>query len=60
MNRYAIGIKIDEALHEVLGEVYEKMGITSGDIAPMDSRMWDQCVYELQDIFMGCISYNKT
>jgi len=51
--------QISEALEETLYNIYTEMGITTGDISPMQSVQWDEITKTAAILFHELIEQNK-
>ena len=51
--------RIDNALEAQLCDVYQELGITRGDITPMQREDWDTIVNNTAALFSELIDQNK-
>lgn len=50
--------RIDTTLNDLLSDIYEEKGITTGDITPGQAMDWDKYVIELSKLFEALIEQN--
>lgn len=53
-----IKTRIDSALENELGNIYNDLKIQTGDISPLDSLEWDRITSEAAALFQRLIDYN--
>lgn len=58
MKKEHIQEKINNALERELSNIYEYLGITSGDISPRDLLEWDRITEEIATLFQALIAWN--
>jgi hypothetical protein len=51
--------RIDEILENGLSEIYEEMGITTGDITPEQMQEWERITAAAADLFAQLIAQNE-
>lgn len=51
--------RVDEILENGLAEIYEEMGITSGDITPEQMQEWERITAAAADLFAQLIEQNE-
>jgi hypothetical protein len=52
--------RINEALEDLLSDLYNERGIESGDISPLMLLEWDDLTEKLDDLFQRLIDLNTT
>jgi hypothetical protein len=52
--------RINEALEDLLNDLYDERGIESGDITPLMLLEWDDLTEQLDDLFERLIDLNTT
>jgi hypothetical protein len=50
--------RISNTLETELSKIYDELGITNGDISPLDSYKWDELTEELATLFQALIAWN--
>lgn len=60
MNNEQLAERIGEALELELAKIYDELGISTGDISPMDFLEWEKRVTEVTETFLKLIAYNTT
>ena len=50
---------ISLSLEETLSEIYTEMGITTGDISPIQAMQWDEITQAAAALFSELIAQNK-
>jgi len=57
-NQQIIQSRIDATLETLLSQIYSEMKITSGDITPEQSLLWDSLTEKLSKLFGDLIAQN--
>ena len=53
-----IQTRIDEALENLLADIYTEQGINSGDITPLQALKWNELTKEAAALFADLIKQN--
>lgn len=53
-----IQTRIDEALENLLADIYTEQGINSGDITPLQALKWNELTKETAALFVDLIKQN--
>ena len=53
-----IQTRIDEALENLLADIYTEQGINSGDITPLQALKWNELTKETATLFADLIKQN--
>ena len=59
MNREELYELVDNAIDNVFGKYQDAEGITSGDIAPLDSIKLDSLIDQVTDLIISSMEHNK-
>lgn len=51
--------RISDALEQELGLTLDGLGISTGDITPLQHQKWEQLTQEMADLFQILIDQNK-
>ena len=51
--------KISEGLERTLSDIYDELGILTGDISPEQSLIWDQICEQAAELFEALIEQNS-
>ena len=58
MKKEEIRKRISDALEAELSKIYDELGVSSGDISPLDSLEWDRVTEEIATLFQALIAWN--
>lgn len=58
MKKEEIRERISDALEAELAKIYDELGVSSGDISPLDSLEWDRVTEEIATLFQALIAWN--
>lgn len=58
MKKEEIQERINNALEAELSKIYDELGVSSGDISPLDLLEWENRVADLTTIFLALIAWN--
>lgn len=58
MKKELLQARISLALEAELSEIYDQLGVSSGDISPWDSIEWDRLTEEMAILFQSLIDWN--
>lgn len=59
MKKEQIQARISDALEAELSKIYDELGVSSGDISPLDSYKWDELTEEIATLFQALIAWNS-
>jgi hypothetical protein len=58
MKKEQIQERISNALETELAKIYDELGVSSGDISPLDLLEWDALTEEMATLFQALIAWN--
>lgn len=58
MKKAEIQKRINNALENELGKIYDELGVSSGDISPTDLLEWDLLAEDMATLFQALIAWN--
>ena len=58
MKKEEIQERLNNALEAELSKIYDELGVSSGDISPLDLLEWENRVADLTTIFLALIAWN--
>lgn len=58
MKKKEIQERINNALENELGKIYDELGVRGGDISPWDLLEWDRLTDDMATLFQALIAWN--
>ena len=58
MKKEQIQARISDVLEAELSKIYDELGVSSGDVSPLDSLEWDRITEEIATLFQALIAWN--